>query len=66
MIWGIILAIVNFIVPIEWFWIVYTVQVMNIGGAAGDMYVTIRFSRLPKDILVKDVGSSMTVYSKQP
>lgn len=65
-IWGIVLAIVNFIVPIEWFWIVYIVQVMNIGGAAGDMYVTIRFSRLPKDILVKDVGSSMTVYSKQP
>lgn len=65
-IWGIILAIVNFIVPTEWFWIVYIVQVMNIGGAAGDMYVTIRFSRLPKDILVKDVGSSMTVYSKQP
>ena len=65
-IWGIVLAIVNFIVPTEWFWIVYTVQVMNIGGAAGDMYVTIRFSRLPKDILVKDVGSSMTVYSKQP
>ena len=34
-IWGIVLAIANLIVPIEWFWIVYTVQVMNIGGCGG-------------------------------
>lgn len=64
-IWGIVLAIANLIVPIEWFWIVYIVQVMNIGGAAGDMYVTVKFSGFPKDILIKDYGVRMTVYSKQ-
>lgn len=64
-VWGIILAIVNFIVPTEWFWIVYIIQIINISGAAGDMYVTVKFSGFPKDILIKDYGVGMTVYSKQ-
>ena len=63
--WGVVLAVVNCFVPAEWFWVVYLVQVINISGAAGDLYVTIRFSRLPKDILVKDVGVGMTVYTKE-
>ena len=61
--WGIILAVVNFIVPTEWFWVIYFIQIINLSGAAGDIYVTAKFSRLPKDILVNDVGVGMTVYS---
>lgn len=63
-VWGIVIAIVNFLVPLEWFWVVYFVQIINLSGAAGDLFVTVRFSRLPKDILVRDYGVSMTVYSK--
>ena len=62
--WGVVLAVLKFIVPIEWFWVVYIVQISNIGGAAGDFFVTVKFSRFPKDILVKDHGVGMTVYSK--
>ena len=62
---GILLAIACFLVPEEWFWIVYTVQVTNLSGAAGDLYVTVKFSRFPKDILVKDHGVGMTVFSKE-
>lgn len=46
------------------FWVVYIVQICNVGGAAGDIYVTFRFMRLPKDILVQDSGVAMTVYAK--
>ena len=46
------------------FWCVYIVQITNISGAAGDMYVTGKFLRLPRDILVHDSGVSMTVYAK--
>ena len=63
--WGIVLAVITPIVPATWFWAVYLVQVTNLSGAAGDMFVTARFSRLPGDILVRDSGVSMTVYSKK-
>ena len=63
LVWGIILAVINLFVPYEWFWVVYMIQMINISGAAGDMYVTVKFSRMPKDILVQDYGVGMTVYS---
>ena len=62
--WGIVLAVLCLLVPESWFWVVYIIQVCNISGAAGDAYVTWKFSRMPRDILVQDTGVSMTVYSK--
>lgn len=64
-VWGVVIAIVNVFVPGDWFWVIYLIQITNISGAAGDIYVTVKFSRLPADILVKDSGVGMTVYSKQ-
>ena len=61
--WGIVLAVVNILVPTEWFWIIYILQIMNLSGAAGDFFVTIKFSQFPDDILVKDQGVGMVVYS---
>lgn len=63
--WGIVIAIINPFVPRAWFWIVYMLQVINLSGAAGDLFVTVKFSRFPKDILVKDHGVGMCVYSKE-
>ena len=62
--WGVVIAAINPFVSAEWFWVVYIIQICNISGAAGDLYVTLRFLRLPKDILVRDCGVSMSVYSK--
>ena len=62
--WGIILAVVNMFVSLEWFWVVYLIQISNLSGAAGDLYVTVKFSRLPSDILIQDYGVGMTVFSK--
>lgn len=64
-VWGAVLLIINLLVPANWFWFVYLIQVTNLSGAAGDLYVVWRFSKLPADILVKDTGYEMTVYSKQ-
>lgn len=63
--WGIVLAIVTPFVPVSWFWVVYFVQIMNLSGAAGDLYVTVRFSRMPRDILIRDSGVGMVVYAKE-
>ncbi len=62
--WGAVLALLCAIVPTSWFWIVYFVEIINISGAAGDLFVTFRFIPFPSDILVKDAGVSMTVYSR--
>lgn len=64
-VWGIVLAVANVLVPAEWFWVVYLIQVINVSGAAGDLYVTYRFCAMPKDILVHDSGVAMEVYSAQ-
>ena len=64
-IWGIVLAALCFLLPIEWFWVAYLIEVINVSGAAGDLYVTFRFLRMPKDILVQDTGVAMTVYAKE-
>lgn len=62
-IWGIVLAVLNFILPKGFFYSIYFIQMLNVSGAAGDIFVTARFLRLPKDILINDTGVSMTVYS---
>ena len=62
-VWGIVLGILQFMVPISWFYVVYFIQAGNISGAAGDLYVTWRMRKMPADILVQDDGVSMTVYS---
>lgn len=63
--WGVALAVANVFVPLDWFWVIYLVQVINVSGAIGDFYVTFKFIKLPKDILVQDKGVGMTVYSKE-
>lgn len=64
-VWGVVFLILGFIVPVGWYWIVWLWQIGNVSGAAGDVFVSIKFSSLPKDILVNDTGVGMTVYSAQ-
>ena len=60
--WGIVLLVLNFIVPTPWFWVVYFIQIVNVSGAAGDLYVAYRLLRMPKSLLVQDDGTAMRVY----
>ena len=61
--WGVVLAVLTQLVPESWFWSVYFIQICNISGAAGDLYVTVKFAGLPADILVQDSGVAMRVFS---
>lgn len=63
-VWGIVLLVLNCVVGAAWFWVVYVIQVCNLSGAAGDLYVTVRLCRMPEDILIRDTGLSMTVYAR--
>ena len=64
-IWGIILLVLNLIFQETWFWVIYFIQICNLSGAAGDLYVSYRFSKLPEDILINDIGVSMTIYGRE-
>ncbi|MBR4797844.1 MAG: DUF3267 domain-containing protein [Oscillospiraceae bacterium] len=59
--WRIILAVLQIFLH-GWEWVVWFLQIMNIGGASGDIYVTARVAAMPKTILVMDTGVNMTVY----
>lgn len=60
---GAALALLLLHVPPAWFWVVYIIELNNLAGASGDLYVTCRLLKLPKDILVRDSGTAMTVFS---
>ncbi len=61
-IWGLILAAWLSDIPEQYYWYLYAIQIFNITGAAGDLYVTLRVASMPNDILAKDAGTSMDFY----
>ena len=63
-IWGVVIGIVNMLVPTGWFWVIYVIQIINLSGAVGDIYVTYMVLKLPKESLFKDDGLDITVYAK--
>ena len=64
-IWGVALLLLNLFLPLSVFWGVYFIQLENISGAAGDFYVTVRFLREKRDVLIQDSGVSMRVFAKK-
>ena len=66
LIWGIVLGVLNIFIHVGvWFWTVWLLQAGNVSGSAGDFYCVIKMLRYPKDILVQDTGTDMTVYTPQ-
>lgn len=60
--WGIVFAVLTACLPEHWFWVGWLWQLMNVSGAAGDFYCSIRILRAPRDTLVQDTGTAMTFY----
>lgn len=60
---GVILGVLSVFLDGEWFWAIHWVQAVNISGAAGDFFVTCAMLKAPKDVLVKDAGTAMKMYS---
>ena len=63
-VWGAVFLALNLALGAKHFWFIYMLQLVNVSGAAGDIYVSFRFLRMPKDILVQDTGVSMTVFKR--
>ena len=65
-IWGAALFILERTLPVEWFWLLYLVQISNISGSAGDVYCVLALARQPKNILIQDTGTRMRVFAPRP
>ncbi len=61
--WGAVLLILNLVVSADWFWVIYFIQIINISGAAGDLYMVYRLSGMSSEILVHDDGVSMVIFA---
>lgn len=61
--WGIIFAVLETAFPALG-WSIYFLQMINVSGAAGDLYVTCRMLMMPGSVLVMDTGVNMTVFDK--
>lgn len=61
---GLVFLLLNIFLPRELFWGIYIIQMLNLSGAAGDLYITWLMGRLPADVLTNDEGFSMIIYSK--
>lgn len=65
-IWGLVLCVINIFIPYDWFWVVFIIQVINISGAAGDVYVFSRLLNMRGDVLVKDAGAFIEIFYYLP
>ncbi|MBQ0009572.1 MAG: DUF3267 domain-containing protein [Ruminococcus sp.] len=64
-IWGVVLGILSAVASPAWFWVFWFLEIMNLSGAAGGLYVTVFMMKMPSDILVRDTGTAMSVYSAE-
>ena len=58
---GIILSILNLIFP-QWFWFIYFIQMLNISGAAFDLYTAAAILKMSDNVLVNYTGVNMKFY----
>jgi len=60
--WGAALTVISLMVPADWFWVLWGVQLTNLSGSAGDLYVFGRVLKKPDNVLVQDNGIVMHLH----
>jgi len=63
---GLILAGLTIYFYQSGFWFFYLLQIVNISGAAGDIYVGVQIVRAHNAVLIRDTGTGMSLYSNRP
>lgn len=60
---GLVLLLLQLFLPGRSFWYVYLIQVMNLSGLAGDIYVLRAVKAMPEDVLLCCQGSEVRAYT---
>lgn len=61
-IWGLILVMLLVALPLQFFFSVYIVTVLNFAGSSGDYFQAFAIAKLPPSALIQDDGKVTTVY----
>ena len=61
---GALLLLLMLILPAKLFWQVYIIQIINLAGAAGDVYTAYMLLKMKKDVQIEDDVTSITIWSK--
>lgn len=62
---GLVLTVALVVVPKSLFWSVYLIQIMNLSGAAGDLYITVKTLCIKKGVLIQDTGIEMAFFAEK-
>ena len=60
---GVLLLVLNIVLPDKFFWQVYIIQIINIAGAAGELYAAYRLIKEKKELAVLDDGEKLTYWT---
>lgn len=60
---GVVLLILNIVLPDKFFWQVYIIQIINIAGAAGEFYAAYMLIKEKKELAVLDDGEKLTYWT---
>ncbi len=61
---GAALLLLMLILPAKLFWSVYIIQIINLAGSAGDVYVAYKLIKMKKDVRIDDDARTVAVWSK--
>ena len=65
-VWSVILALLSAAADqTPYFWVISFIQLTNISGAAGDLYVSWKVGRMSPKVYVMDTGTAMTVFAPE-
>lgn len=60
---GVVLLILNIVLSDKFFWQVYIIQIINIAGAAGELYAAYMLIKEKKELAVLDDGEKLTYWT---
>lgn len=63
-VWGIVFAVMLSDVDENYFWYLYILQIFNVTGSAGDIYISYIVAKMPNNVLAHDMGADMEFYRK--
>lgn len=55
--------IVTLLLPVDWFWVGYILQMFNLAGSMADFYTAWQIRSQPVDVLIQDSGAVRTFYA---
>lgn len=61
---GVLLLLLTLVLPDKLFWQVYIIQIINLAGAAGDVYAAFKLLREKQELIVKDNGTTVSYWTK--